>query len=133
MVIRGNRRETSEIEFSRQQHGRLIVKLRGIDSISQAEELVGAELAISEKDLPPNEEGIFYTFHLKGCEVVAKDGETLGTVSDVLDSGGTHLLKVDGKEGEILIPFVESYVIKMDVEQKRIEVDLPDGLRDLNK
>jgi len=133
MVVRGNRRERDEIEFSRHQHGRLIVKLRGIDSISEVERLVGAELAISEKDLPPNEEGTFYTFHLKGCEVVANDGETLGIVTDVLDSGGTHILKVDGSGGEILIPFAESYIVKMDVEQKRIEVDLPDGLRDLNK
>ena len=132
-VIRGTGREDSEIEFSRRQHGRLIVKLRGIDSISQAEELIGAELAISEKDLPKNAAGTFYTFHLKGCEVVAKDGETLGTVTDVLDSGGTPILKVTGKGGEILIPFAEDYLRRMDVEQKRIEVDLPDGLRDLNK
>jgi len=133
IVIRGAGREDSEIEFSRKQHGRLIVKLRGIDSISSVERLIGAELAIPEGSLPPNEEGTFYTFHLKGCEVVATDGETLGTVTDVLDSGGTPLLKVEGKDGEILIPFAESFLRKMDVEQKRIEVDLPDGLRDLNK
>jgi 16S rRNA processing protein RimM len=132
-VVRGNGRTSSEIQFSRKQHGRLIVKLRGIDSISEVEKLVGAELAISEKDLPQNEEGTFYTFHLKGCEVVAKDGETLGTITDVFDGGGTHILKVDGAGGEILIPFVQSYLIGMDLEQKRIQVDLPDGLRDLNK
>jgi 16S rRNA processing protein RimM len=133
MVIRGEGRTSAEVEFSRKQHGRLIVKLRGIDSISEVEGLVGAELAIWEKDLPEVEEGIFYTFHLKGCEVVATNGETLGTVTDVLDSGGTPLLQVDGKGGEILIPFAEPFLRKMDVEQKRIEVDLPDGLRDLNK
>jgi 16S rRNA processing protein RimM len=133
-VIRGNAREDSEIEFSRKQHGRLIVKLRGVNSISEVERLVGAELAILETDLPPAGGGAFYTFHLKGCEVVAAaDGEALGTVTDVLDGGGTSILVVDGKDGEILIPFAQEYLAKMDLEHRRIEVNLPDGLRDLNK
>lgn len=126
-------REDSEIEFSRKQHGHLIVKLRGIDSISEVEALVGAELAIAEEDLPPVEEGSFYTFQLKGCQVVAADGEALGTVTGVLDSGGTPILRVEGQDGEILIPFAQSFLRKMDLEQRRIEMSLPDGLRDLNK
>jgi 16S rRNA processing protein RimM len=64
---------------------------------------------------------------------VAADGETLGIVTDVLGGSGTPILKVDGKDGEILIPFAQSYLRKMDLEQRRIEVELPDGLRDLNK
>lgn len=131
--MRGTGREDAEIEFSRKQHGRLIVKLRGIHSISEAEGVIGAELAILEKELPSVEDGSFYTFHLKGCEVVATDGETLGTVTDVLDGGGTPLLKVDGKDGEILIPFAHAFLRKLDVEHRRIEVELPDGLRDLNR
>jgi 16S rRNA processing protein RimM len=95
--------------------------------------VIGAELAIREKELPPVEDGSFYTFHLKGCEVVATDGETLGTVTDVLDGGGTSILTVEGKDGEILIPFAQAYLRKMDIEHRRIEVELPDGLRDLNK
>lgn len=133
IVIRGAGREDSEIEFSRKQHGHLVLKLRGVNSISEVEGLVGAELAVLEKDLPPAEKGSFYTFHLKGCQVVAADGEALGTVSDVLDSGGTPILKVDGKHGEILIPFAQSFLRKMDLDQRRIEMSLPDGLRDLNK
>jgi 16S rRNA processing protein RimM len=125
--------EDSVIEFSRKQHGRLIVKLRGVNSIAEVEPLVGAELAVFEKDLPPVEEGSFYTFQLKGCQVVAPDGETLGTVTGVLDSGGTPILQVEGNDGEILIPFALSFLRKVDLEQRRIEMSLPDGLRDLNK
>jgi 16S rRNA processing protein RimM len=132
-VIRGAGKEDSEIEFSRKQHGHLVLKLRGVNSISEVEGLVGAELAVLEKDLPPAEEGSFYTFQLKGCQVVAADGEALGTVTDVLDGGGTAILKVDGKDGEILIPFAQSFLRKMDLGQRRIEMSLPDGLRDLNK
>ncbi len=133
MLTRGTVTERVAVEFSRRQHGRLILKLRGIDSISQVERWVGAELGVSEEQLPPAATGTFYTFHLKGCEVVTTDQQPLGTVTDVLDSGGTHILKVDGKEGEILIPFAESYLRKIDVGQRRIVVDLPDDLRDLNK
>jgi 16S rRNA processing protein RimM len=132
-ILQGSVKETVRIEFSRRQHGRLILKLRGIDSISQVESLVGAELYVSEDQLPPAEEGLFYTFQLRGCEVVAADGKSLGTVTEVLDSGGTHILKVDGEGGEILIPFAESYLRKVDLGQRRIEVDLPEGLADLNK
>lgn len=105
----------------------------GIDTISAAEGLTGAELAIAEKDLPPIEASAFYTFHLKGCAVVSVEGEALGTVTDVLDSGATPILKVEGKDGEILIPFAQSFLRNVDIEARRIEVDLPDGLRDLNK
>ena len=132
-VVLGGAKESLQIEYFRRQHGHLVLKLRGIDSISDVERRVGAELGIREEDLPPAEEGLFYTFHLKGCTVIAADGETLGSVTDVLDSGGTHILKVDGKDGEILIPFAQSYLRKIDLGQRRIEVDLPEGLLDLNK
>jgi 16S rRNA processing protein RimM len=131
-IIRGALRKNSQIEFFRRQHGRLILKLQGIDAISEVQGLVGADLCISEEQLPPAEEGFFYTFHLKGCNVMA-GGESLGTVTDVLDSGGTPILKVDGKDGEVLIPFAQSYLRNIDLGQRRIEVDLPEGLRDLNK
>ena len=132
-VTRDDVKACLEIEFSRRQHGRLILKLRGIDSISEVERWVGAELSVSEEELPPAEEGSFYTFHLKGCAVVTAEGESLGTVTDVMDSGGTHILKVDGKDGEILIPFAKSFLRKVDLGQRRIEVELPEGLLDLNK
>jgi 16S rRNA processing protein RimM len=131
-IIRGALRRNSQIEFFRRQHRRLILKLQGIDTISEVQALVGADLGISEEQLPPAEEGFFYTFHLKGCNVMVA-GESIGTVTDVLDSGGTHILKVEGKDGEILIPFAQSYLRKIDLGQRRIEVDLPEGLRDLNK
>jgi len=132
-AIRGNVTESFQIEFSRRQHGHLVLKFRGMDSITEVERRIGTELVISEEELPPAEEGLFYTFHLKGCTVVTTQGESLGTVTDVLDSGGTHILKVDGKDGEILIPFAQSFLRKVDLGQRRIDVELPEGLLDLNK
>ena len=125
-------RET-EIEFFRRQHGRSVVKLRGIDTISEAEKYVGFEVRIPASDLSAPKEGWFYTFQLKGCRVFTTEGEYIGTVTDILDSGGTEILKVDRESEETLIPFAQSYLKKIDVDQQRIEVDLPEGLRELNK
>ena len=121
-----------EVEFLRRQHGRVVLKFLGIDSIWEAEELVGRDLAVPTKDLVPPEEGSFYTFQLKGCSVFDRS-EFLGVVSDVLDNGGVEVLKVDRDAEEILIPFAQAYLKNVDLEHRRIDVDLPQGLRDLNK
>ena len=123
----------AEIEFFRRQHGRCVVKLRGIDTISEAEKYIGSEIRIPASELSAPKEGWFYTFQLKGCRVFAVDGEYIGTITDVLDLGGAEILKVDRENEETLIPFAQSYLKKIDVDQQRIEVDLPEGLRDLNR
>ena len=109
------------------------MKFHGIDAISEAEKYVGAEIKIPAGDLPQPEEGSYYTFQLKGCRVFAADGDYIGIITDVLDSGGTEILKVDREDEETLIPFAESYLKSIDLDQRRIEVELPEGLRDLNK
>jgi 16S rRNA processing protein RimM len=121
-----------EIEFFRRQHGHCVLKIRGIDSITDAEEHVGAELRIRRNDLLPPTTGSYYTFQLKGCSVYV-GGENIGTVTDVLELGGTDILQVDRGGEETLIPFAHSYLRKIDVTERRIDVELPEGLRELNK
>lgn len=123
----------TEIEVFRRQHGRCVVKFRGIDSISEAEKFVGNEIRILANTLPVLEEGWFYTFQLKGCRVFGTNGEFFGIVTEILDSGGTELLKVDQADRETLIPFAHEYLKKIDPDRRMIEVDLPQSLRDLNK
>jgi len=134
-MMAGGHEQTVEIEFFRKQHGRFVMKFRGIDSIEDAEKIIGAELRIAEEELPPAEEGAFYTFHLRGCRVYAikTDGEEyIGEVTDVL-VGGTPILQVGSGKQETLIPFAETMVRKIDLAGRRIEVNLPDGLRELNR
>jgi 16S rRNA processing protein RimM len=123
----------AEIEFFRRQHGRCVIRFRGIETISEAEKYIGAEIKIAAADLPPVQEGSFYTFQLKGCRVYLPDGECIGEVTDVHDWGGTQILKVDLGKEETLIPFAQEFLKKIDLDQRRIEVDLPEGLRGLNK
>ena len=128
---RGDRE--AEIDFFRRQHGRCVIKFRGIDGISEAEKYLGAVIKIPTGDLPEPEEGSYYTFQLKGCRVFTADGDYVGTITDILDSGGTEILKVDREDEETLIPFAQSFLRRIDLDQRRIEVDLPEDLRDLNK
>jgi 16S rRNA processing protein RimM len=123
----------SEIEFFRRQHGRCVAKFRGIDSISDAEILVGYDVKIPTETLPDLEPGWFYTFQLKGSRVFTVEGEYIGVLTDVLDTGGGEILKVDRDKEEILIPFAHSYLKEIDVDQQRIVVDLPEDLRELNR
>jgi 16S rRNA processing protein RimM len=133
VTVAGTRERETEIEYFRRQHGHCVVKFRGIDHISEVEEFIGAEIRIPTGRLRPLKEGWFYTFQLKGCGVFTVSGEYLGTVTDVLDLGGSEVLKVDRDNEETLIPFAMEYLKKIDLDQQRIEVDLPEGLRELNK
>ena len=141
MEIGGSRR-TVKLEFFRRQHGRFVMKFTGIDSIEDAEKIIGAELRVPESEIPEAEEGSFYTFHLRGCRVYAVRGsdggegdrsEYIGDVTDVVDGGGTSLLQVGSGKDETLIPFAESIVKRVDLAGRRIEVELPKGLRELNR
>ena len=123
----------AEINYFRRQHGHCVVKFHGIDSIAEAEKYIGAEIKIPAGDLPAPNAGWYYTFQLKGCEVFTEDGQYIGTLSDILDCGGTQILKVDRENEETLIPFARSFLKRIDLDQRRIEVDLPEDLRNLNK
>jgi 16S rRNA processing protein RimM len=132
MLVKAGGQQPAEIESFRRQHGRTVIKLRGIDSISDAERIIGADIRMRRKDLPAPEEGSFYTFQLKGCEVYAA-GERLGRITGILDAGATPILQVETGSEELLIPFAQSYLKKIDVGERRIDVELPEGLRGLNR
>ena len=97
-----------------------------------ADGLAGLEVCVPEEALAPLGEGNFYDFQIIGSEVVAKDGVSIGTVKGLLPVGERNLLVVDRGGREVLIPFVESLCLEVDAVAKRIRVDLPDGLLDLN-
>ena len=108
----------------------LILKFRGIDSISDAEALSGAELRVPAKDRAPLEEGEFYQSDLIGCEVVDRSGRLIGHVQAWHDAGGSGILEL---EHELLIPFARNICIDIDTTARRITVELPPGLEDLNR
>lgn len=128
----GDRRREAIIEDFRQQHGRWVLKLEGFEAISDAEDWIGSQILVEKKEIPPKEVGSFYNFELEGCEVFA-DHKSLGIIRQVLDNSGAPLLSIDNKGEEILIPFVKAFLKKVDLDSERIELDLPEGLIELNR
>jgi 16S rRNA processing protein RimM len=120
-----------EVESTWFHNGTLIFKFRGVDTISDAERLTGAEVRVPLSQRTPLEAGEFFQDDLVGCQVVERStGQSLGKVSGWEDGGGSGLLVV---EGDLLIPFTRSICVEIDPAAKRIAVELPEGLKDLNR
>ena len=115
-------------------HGEHVVfKFKGVDTISEAERLAGAEVFLPMDQRPAAPEGEYYRSDLVGCEVYDAHGRLLGVVKDWQETGGTPLVEVRTPGGkELLIPFANSIFVRIDVEHHRIDVNLPEGLEDLN-
>lgn len=123
------------VESVRWQGARLIFKFQGVESIAEAEKLRGAEVCVSPAERWPLPPGEWYISDLIGCEVVDRTTcERLGRVTAWLDIGGTGTLEVTGEGGrELWIPFARSICQEIDIEAKRIAVQLPAGLKELNE
>lgn len=122
--------EKHEVESSWFHDGTLILKFRGIDSISDAERLSGAEVRVPASEREPLDEGEFFESDLIGCDVVERaSGQSLGRVSAWQDAGGSGLLVV----GDLLIPFARAICVEIDPAARRIAVELPEGLKELNR
>jgi 16S rRNA processing protein RimM len=122
-----------EVERTWMHGDHIIFKFKGIDTISAAERLAGAEVSIPMEQRAPVPEGEYYQSDLLGCEVFDATGRLLGTVSDFQETGSALVLEVrTPDQKEILIPFAKSICTKIDPAQRRIEVALPEGLEDLN-
>lgn len=123
-----------EIERAWMHGDQLILKFRGVDSISDAEKLAGAEVAIPFEQRAALAGEEVYESDLIGCEVFDAAGRSLGRVTDYEDAGGApllHILMQGG--GDLLIPFAKSICTTIDAANKRIVIHPPDGLLDLNQ
>jgi 16S rRNA processing protein RimM len=124
-----------EVESVWLHDGRPVVKFHGIDSISDAEPLTGAEVRLPASEKMPLDEGEVYQADLIGCAVVERGAsEPLGEVTGWQEAGGSSLLEVRMREGgELLVPFARAICVEIDVAARRVVVDLPAGLKELNR
>jgi len=122
------------VQLFREHKGRPVLKFVGIDSIGEAEKLVGRELRVPVGELECLPEDGIYHFELLGCEVWDECGGRLGEVHRVLETGGTDLLVVlegeNSREG--LIPLCREICVDINMERRYIKVRLPEGLLELN-
>jgi 16S rRNA processing protein RimM len=109
----------------------IVLKFTGVEDISGAQALAGWEVQVPYEERMPLPPSAVYLSDLEGCTVVEK-GELIGKVERVETGPGTPLLVVATARGELLVPFAEAICTRVDVAAKIVEVDLPEGLRDLN-
>ena len=110
----------------------LVLKFAGVDSISDAELLVGSELQVPLGERAELEPGTAYVSDLVGCALF-DGGREVGVVSDVrFGAGEAPLLIVGSVKGELEIPYAQAFLMRIDLEHKRIEMNLPEGLLDVN-
>jgi 16S rRNA processing protein RimM len=132
-VRSGQGEEALTITSARVQNGRPVVGFEGFSSIEAVERLAGLELRVPEDALQTLDAGLYYQHQLVGCAVETVGGERIGDVSRVDGGAGGSVLAVRGARGEVLIPFAEHICVEIDVGARRIRVDPPDGLLELNE
>lgn len=124
--------ETAQIDIEKFwfQKNRIVLKFADFDSIEAADTLRNCEICVAETEAVELDEGEYFDWELEGCAVETIAGERIGTVKELMRTGGTELLVVTGETKEYLIPFAETICTEVDVENKLIKVDAPEGLLD---
>jgi 16S rRNA processing protein RimM len=110
----------------------ILLSLEGIRNRDQAQEFVGSELFIEKAALEVLEEGTYYWADLMGLSVYSSAGDYLGEVSSIVRTGSNDVYVAKRMEGtteiEVLIPALASVVREIDLDQRIMRVDLPEGL-----
>jgi 16S rRNA processing protein RimM len=111
----------------------VVLKFAGVDSIGDAETLLGCEIQVPRSERAQLAADEFYVSDLAGC-MVTDSGRPVGRIGDVrFGSGEAPLLVVQAEEGrELLVPFAAAYIEKVDLEQRLVSMKLPDGLLELD-
>lgn len=123
-------REELKIEKFWFQKDRIILKFEGVDSIEAAEALRNTEICVPEAEAVALEEDEYFDWELEDCAVETIEGEQIGRVKEIMRTGGTEILIVAGAEKEYMIPFAEAICVSVDIENKLIRIDAPEGLLD---
>ena len=123
--------ETFEVAASAVHGKKIIVTLKGFDSINQVLHLVGRELYTTREQMPQLPEGEFYWCDLLGLKVVTDRGEILGVLADIIATGSNDVYVVKDGKREYLIPALEEIVLDINLDDGIMTVSPPEGLLDL--
>lgn len=119
------------LESHRPHKGRILLKFAGYDTMNAAEDLRDSRIIIARDQLIKLPADSYYEFDLIGCDVVTIGGVSVGQVSGVRHFGASPLLAVTNGEREHLIPLVSSICPEVDIANKRVVIDPPEGLLEL--
>lgn len=132
-VNRGAGEEPVTVTTVRFHRERPVIGLLGVDDMTAASRLAGAELRVPIERLAPLPPGAFYRHDLVGCRVETPAGGPIGIVTDVEGTMGGSRLVVETRTGQVLVPFVVAICTTIDPAGRKIVIEPPEGLLDLNE
>ena len=106
----------------------VLLKLEGYNDRDAATLLSGQIVQVDESQAIPLEEGEYYLYQLEGLTVVSDQGEALGSIIEVIETGANNVFVVQGKDAEILLPDTEEVVLDIDFDQGQMTVHILPGL-----
>lgn len=134
-VILDTKREkiNLDIQSARFFKNLVIVKFKGIDDINDIEKYKGCDLLVTRENATPLNEGEYYIADLIDMKVVDEEGNELGTLFDVMQTGANDVfvVKLNGSDKELLLPNIPSCVLNVDTDSRIIKVHVLDGLMDM--
>lgn len=120
-----------EIEDYRRMNKYGLLKIKGFNHIKDAETLKGLELKIKKSEAGKLNKGEYYYFEIIGCEVYTTNSELIGVIDSIMSPGANDVWVVKNRENkEFLIPFIPSVVKHVDISNKRVEIEVMEGLLD---
>jgi 16S rRNA processing protein RimM len=134
-VILDAKREklTLEIQSAKFFKNLVIVKFKGIDDINDIEKYKGCDLYVTRENATPLNEGEYYIADLIDMKVVDDEGNELGVLFDVLQTGANDVfvVKLNGSDKELLLPNIPDCILDVDLENGVVKAHVLDGLMDL--
>ena len=130
-VFVGAERVIYEVDRARLDKKGVVLKLSGVEERDAAEALRGQELAVAEKDAVRLPRGTYFWHQVIGLRVRTTEGQALGTVADILETGSADVYVVrrdSPEEGELLLPAIKDVVQKIDLRRGEMTVTLIEGL-----
>lgn len=127
-VYLGDDAQPVRLERARLHSGVLLIKLAGCDTPEAAEALRGQIVRIAHKDATPLRPNQYYHSQILGLEVVTADGEVLGKVVEIVETGANDVYAVSGPRGEVLIPARHEFITRIDLDAGRMIVSLLPGM-----
>jgi 16S rRNA processing protein RimM len=107
----------------------ILLTLAGVDTRTQAEQMVGLLVQVPLEEAIPLPEGSYYLYQLMGLQVYTVNDELLGTITSIIETGANDVYVVTNSNGqEVLLPAIPDVVKSVEIEQKRMIVALMDGL-----
>lgn len=120
-------------DTSFRQQGIAVIKFDWVDTKEQASRLVGLEVYLSKEDLLESEETDFGPMDLTGFILFDKNTGEIGPIAEVSDYAGNIVLTVESNQSELLIPFSPELVCSADIKNRRLVLDIPEGLFNLGE